>query len=323
MQVIKVSIPSDFPWLRQMPINHPAFSDIEFVINKDIAECDCWIVYDNLLKPETVLCPPDKTILFTGEPSTVRVYNKQFTRQFNTLITNQINISHPNKHYSQPSLPWLVGVEYEKQKRNFSSDKYLTSNDLMNIDFSNKSKLISVITSNKTLSKGHRKRLDFVMYLKSILGDQLEIFGSGFNDIADKMDALKDFKYTIVIENSQHPHYWTEKLADAFLCECYPLYYGCPNIYDYFKKESLMVINIEDFISTSEIIVKALESDLYEMSLNEIRVSKNLVLTKYNFFWQAIDFLKLETKVRKELVTLYPEKPNVFDKFKTHINRYK
>lgn len=322
MQVVKISIPSNFPIARQIPLGHPMFQDVEFVINKDIEECDCWIVYDNLLKPETVLCPPNKTVLFTGEPSTVRVYNKQFVSQFGGVVTNQTNLSHPNKLYSQPFLPWLVGVEYDKQLNGFNPNKYLSANDLLNMDFSAKTKLISVITSNKTLSKGHRKRLDFVMYLQSILGDKLEIFGSGFNEIADKMDALKDFKYTVVIENSQHPHYWTEKLADAFLCECYPIYFGCSNIHDYFEADSLSLINIYDKISSGKLIEDVLDKNFYANKISSIKEGKRRILTDYNFFWKLKSLLIEGVMDQKQLVTIKPERLTLFDKLQSRLNRF-
>jgi hypothetical protein len=46
---------------------------------------------------------------------------------------------------------------------------------------------------------------------------------------------------TSCLENSQSPHYWTEKLTDAYLGWAFPLYVGCPNVGDYFAKESFLL----------------------------------------------------------------------------------
>ena len=38
----------------------------------------------------------------------------------------------------------------------------------------------------------------------------MHVYGYGFNEIADKRDALVPYKYHLAIENGV-PHYWTEK----------------------------------------------------------------------------------------------------------------
>ena len=63
-----------------------------------------------------------------------------------------------------------------------------------------------------------------------------KIFGKGINGFEDKWDTLRDYKYHIVIENSSFDDYWTEKLADNYLAECFPFYHGCKNINKYFDK---------------------------------------------------------------------------------------
>jgi len=102
-----------------------------------------------------------------------------------------------------------------------------------------------IIYSDKKLTEGHVKRHEFVASLKAHFGDELDIFGRGFRYVSDKWDAIADYKYHIVIENSRFPHYWTEKLADAFLGWSLPIYYGCPNITDYFDPNSFVSIDIE------------------------------------------------------------------------------
>ena len=46
---------------------------------------------------------------------------------------------------------------------------------------------------------------------------ELNHFGKGFNQIKDKSEGLKFYKYHITIENHLANHWWTEKLSDAFL----------------------------------------------------------------------------------------------------------
>lgn len=48
-----------------------------------------------------------------------------------------------------------------------------------------------------------------------------------YND--DKYEYVKTFKFNICAENDNTPNYVTEKLFDAFICGCVPLYYGADN----------------------------------------------------------------------------------------------
>ncbi|MCX7304195.1 MAG: hypothetical protein NTV73_07635 [Hyphomicrobiales bacterium] len=42
----------------------------------------------------------------------------------------------------------------------------------------------------------------------------------------EKADGLAPYRYTIVLENNLHAGFWTEKLADAYLAGCFPIYAG-------------------------------------------------------------------------------------------------
>ena len=41
-----------------------------------------------------------------------------------------------------------------------------------------KTKLLSIVVSNKTFTKGHRDRLEFCLKLKERLGDKVDLFGN-------------------------------------------------------------------------------------------------------------------------------------------------
>ena len=50
---------------------------------------------------------------------------------------------------------------------------------------------------------------------------------------ASKVDTLKMYKFCITIENSVSRDYVSEKVYDALVAGCVPIYYGAPNIADY------------------------------------------------------------------------------------------
>ena len=69
---------------------------------------------------------------------------------------------------------------------------------------------------------------------------QIDLFGRGFKEIGDKADVIGPYRYHLVLENSACPHFWTEKLADAYLGYCLPIFSGCANVVDYFPPDSLV-----------------------------------------------------------------------------------
>jgi hypothetical protein len=73
-------------------------------------------------------------------------------------------------------------------------------------------------------------------------------------------------------------------LTNAFLGDSYPFYYRCANIFDYFPKGSLAVIDINNFEEVVEIIDKAMRNEFYEKSIEKIQTAHGSVLNKYNFF---------------------------------------
>ncbi|WP_281650799.1 glycosyltransferase family 10 [Helicobacter bilis] len=45
-------------------------------------------------------------------------------------------------------------------------------------------------------------------------------------NVDDKIEWLKSYKFNLCFENSSYPGYLTEKLFDAFLAGCVPIYWG-------------------------------------------------------------------------------------------------
>jgi len=296
--------------IRQTPNSIGTWDNCIFYLNQDVKECDYWVVYDNLIKIEKTKCPKRNVILITGEPPTIKKYSQTFVKQFYNVITCNRNIIHANVTYIQQGLPWMVGAKFLRNEKKWDNINFKSYDDFINNDYSKKTKEISIVVSNKTFTKGHEQRVKFVNKLKEIFGDRIDIFGRGFNEIEDKFEAISLYKYTIVIENSSYCDYWTEKIADAFLCGTYPIYYGCTNIYEYFPKGSLALIDINNIEESVNIINSILNSNEFENSLNLIQESKNLILNRYNLFPLIVNTIKKMENIHSESVkvTLYPEK---------------
>lgn len=84
------------------------------------------------------------------------------------------------------------------------------------------------------------------------------------NDGLDEKIALFDSMFSICPENTAQRNYFSEKILDCFVTKTVPIYWGCPNIGDYFDIRGIIIINdIEDLFSKTN----ALTAESYQMML--------------------------------------------------------
>lgn len=311
MYKIKLSIAADNEGCgRQLPCGILEWKGYRFIINRPVEEADFWVVYSKG-KRETESCrvAPENTMFITGEPDSVYHYAPGYVKQFAKVLSCQVNLKHKNLINMQPAQPWHIGKESKRDRTTGKEDckitEYTHTYDTLKVSNPDKTKLISVITSNKAFTKGHRERIDFVMKLKEHYGDMMDLYGWGFNDFANKWDVIAPYKYHIAIENCSTPHYWTEKLADTYLGNAFPFYYGCPNVDDYFDKEAYRFIDIHDHEAAIKCIDEAIKNNLYEKNQQYILGAKNLILDKYNLFNLIIEQIsEMDPNANKKLVVI-------------------
>lgn len=120
-----------------------------------------------------------------------------------------------------------------------------------------KSKMISMIASNKRMCEGHIKRLEWV----ERIGSQVDLYGRGFNEIENKEDGLCDYMFSVAIENGQYETYFTEKLLDCFATGTIPVYLGAPDIGNHFNMDGIIILSDEFDVS----------EDIYYSKLDAIK----------------------------------------------------
>ena len=314
MKRIKLSIALDNEKCnRQLPGGGLVWKDYEFLINQPCDEADYWVVYSKgNRQEETCKVAPQNTLFITGEPDSVYHYSKGFVNQFGKVVSCQKGLRHKNLVYSQPAQPWHIGKQtvrnQETGKENQEAVEYTQTYDTLKVSAPEKTKLMSIITSNKAFTKGHRERIEFVKKLKEHYGDQLDLFGWGFNPFDNKWDVIAPYKYHIVIENCCTPHYWTEKLADSYLGNAFPFYIGCENIDEYFDKDAFIQLDIHNVEAAIKIIDKALADDVATKRADVVEKAKQLVLDKYNLFNVIVENLQeMDASASKRNVTLKPD----------------
>jgi len=117
-----------------------------------------------------------------------------------------------------------------------------------------------------------------------------DFYGRGWNvkdtrykgSASNKHEVLRQYEFSIAIENSCEKNYASEKLFDCFINNTVPIYYGCPNVdelynplsYETFDIDSEQVVNqIKNIITNS--------NKKYQQSLFE---SKQKYFNDYNIF---------------------------------------
>lgn len=262
-------------WNALCPGRQPAWGRCRFIFDPADNDYDWLVVIHDLPKtrggaPFLLTCPAENTLFVTTEPASITKYGRNFVRQFAHVLTSQEakDLPHPNAIRSQTGNIWFYGKNHDEAAAMTPCEK---------------TNLFSTVCSSKRQGHTlHAKRYAFTQRLKSAI-PEMDIFGHGVRFIEHKYDALDPYAFHLAIENHYAPHHWTEKLADAFLGYTVPIYYGCPNVSDYFPEESVIPIDIHDFDGAVSIIREALTFENYQRRLPAILEARRRVMEHYTF----------------------------------------
>jgi hypothetical protein len=255
---------------RQTPMGDGKWGDIQFTFDP-IEEADGVVVFTRPPFNIDIKCPRGMKWLISLEPPTPfhRFHLKSY-RYFDRVVSQHSRKSGNNHILTHGALPWHIN-------KSFSELIKLPPARDMKLD------KVSCIVSNLNWMKGHELRLKFVDFLNKSKFP-IELYGRGSRPIEDKFDALYPFKYSIAFENSSYKNYWTEKIADCFLSWSIPIYYGCPNILDYFPEGSILLVDPKKPEQSLKKIEEAVQNNYWEKNLNAVAEARDLILNKYQFF---------------------------------------
>ncbi|MEK0164222.1 hypothetical protein VWX35_18335 [Phaeobacter sp. A36a-5a] len=129
---------------------------------------------------------------------------------------------------------------------------------------------LSIIASAKRDHPGHKLRHDVVEHLRCST-PEVAILGRGYQPFETKSDGLAPYRYSVVIENVRERNYFSEKLIDAILCETVPIYWGCPNISDFFDPAGMIICSTGEEIRAA---IAMISQDDYTARLPTLRALK-------------------------------------------------
>jgi len=294
--IVKLSTPWSHDFLKRTPGGSGVFGNFRFVTDDACRECDYWVVWGGLREATKVKCPAQNIVYVTDESHSERRFNPEFLHQFRAVIACRQDIQHPHIIPSHDLGIWHFDKSYD---------------EVMAMDVSHKPKTISVVSSDLTTLAGHKRRYAFVHQLMGHFKDRMDYFGRGINPVADKFLSLADYRYSVAVENSFIPGYFTEKIFECFLTNTLPLYYGCPDLERFFDARAFVRIDIQDYRAALSVIEDVIKSDIHRERLPFLREAKKTYLDRYYFFPAVAQILEADEALKgvksKTTQMLYPE----------------
>ena len=315
-----VSIVKDWDWpdlRRQTPGGSGRWEGVHFALD-NAAPCDLLVVLNNRMRTTTrAVCPPANVWAVMQEPhhpgfNDWMVENHQ---PFQRFFTHHPPSDHPRYVRSQPALPWHINRSFD---------------ELSDGDIPEKRRALSWVVGNARDLPGHVLRWRFLKALQQQRLD-MDLLGRAVAPIEDKWDGLAPYRYSLAVENTSKPDYWTEKVADCFLSWTVPIYFGCTNLEDYFPADAFIRIDITDPGNGIRQLRGIMENDNWERRLEALGEARRRVLYRYQLFpWlkQMIDRYGLSAEP-PQTVVLPPYRRSIRAtllhwryKLKRKVNRY-
>ncbi len=228
---------------RQTPNGDGCWEDFRFVFEAGSGPADWLLVYDAPYGKLETRIPRHRRIVVLSEPPSIRHYDDKYLDQFGVVVAPAA----PNNYkgvvkQTSPAIPWFYGLDFDhlteigahKSFRQLQGQEKAPA----------KSQLLSAVCSTKKLNRNQVRRLRFLDMLKAKLGDELAIYGRGFQQLRDKAEGIDGFRYHMVLENNLDRDAWTEKLADPILAGAYPIVAGGGGLDSYFDSRGFIEIDI-------------------------------------------------------------------------------
>mgnify|MGYP005820657399 CR=1 FL=1 len=128
-----------------------------------------------------------------------------------------------------------------------------------------KTKNVCIIASSKASTHGHILR----HWVIREFGDEIDVYGRGYNPFPEKEDVLKDYMFSIEIENCSRENYFTEKLHDCLAVGTVPIYFGPKEGLDeHYDMGGIIPFNDTDDLMD---ILDDLSPELYQSKLASIQ----------------------------------------------------
>ncbi len=153
----------------------------------------------------------------------------------------------------------------------------------------------SCLISSKTMTEGHRVRLEFFKrYLQKY--NNIDVFGRNLTkDIGECFKgelpredtdlAYKNYRYSFICENGSIKNYITARFFDCILNWSFPIYWGATNVYDYFPEDSLFTFDLRT--ESIDKLYDLTQRPLTKRNIEALGEARQLTLHQYSV-WEKI-----------------------------------
>lgn len=143
---------------------------------------------------------------------------------------------------------------------------------------------ISFLCGSKNFLTGHSLRQRIYQQRENISTSLDKKFYHTYPGKKD--DILYPSLFSIIVENTQHENYFTEKIIDCMLAKCIPIYWGCPNIGNFFNQKGIIKFNdIEELIAKANLLTR----EVYQSRLSIIEENFTKALVYRDFHKRVSD----------------------------------
>lgn len=242
------------------------------------ADCNTLVLMDTDFTKIQNIKQFDKKMMVCMEPRVVKTmmacykgFNDNLTRQhelFDIILTYDV------EHLKLPNAKWIDASRTLILPHELSLER-------------TKEFYVSMVCGWKQWAPGHKLRQLVWLNRRAIEmpidfyysgeGMNLETEGCKQLKIESKYPAFEKAMFHIVVENSRETNYFTEKITDCFVTETIPIYWGCPNIEDFFDMDGIIVANTLEEIMH---ICNNLTEQDYTDRLQAIENNKKIVYEK-------------------------------------------
>lgn len=176
----------------------------------------------------------------------------------------------------------------------------LASTWIRDYKFPEKSFSVSTLVGGKRMAPGHLLRQKLWFKENRITVPKRFFISGNFGGIencnnnpvlGDDKSPLFDSQFHICIENVKRQNWWTEKLEDCLQTKTIPIYYGCPNIADWFDTRGFIIVD------DLEGIVEACNS------LNENTYNEMLPYVEENYK-RSMDYVEISEMLKKKILEI-------------------
>jgi len=137
---------------------------------------------------------------------------------------------------------------------------------------SNKNNLPGHQLRHKTQGIVNKKRNFELLFPKSI-------------EIDKKYQLFESTMFHITIENSKNTNYISEKIIDCFMSYTIPIYWGCPNISDYFDNKGIIFFETEEELNN---ILDNLTENEYYRRLESVKKNYEIA-NNFAFYFDRVN----------------------------------